>query len=117
MGNEMTHFDRELGQALPGETDTVKRLQAIADRYRIPDTSPLADKLNQLGVVPVTDSGKVGLLIDGNPLTDEQLESLELEPDEDGYFGSVDEHPEGADRGGYVPTLSGGPHWYDEWVD
>jgi hypothetical protein len=80
----------------------------------------LADKLNDLLVIPDCDEGKVGLerYTDDKyeatrPLTDEEKGWLGLTPDGDGYYGSVDEHPEGSDRGGYVPTLAAGPH-YDE---
>lgn len=48
-------------------------------------------------------------------LTD-KLNQLHVQPDcdgADGFFGSVEAHPEGSDRGGYVPTLDAGPY-FDE---
>ena len=69
-----------------------------------------ADKLNEAGVHPSTDSGKVvGLLRDDSELSDEELVALGLDP---GDLGSVCEHPEGSDRGGYVPFV--GRVYYDE---
>ena len=65
----------------------------------------LSDKLNELDVVPDCNGGKVTLA-----LTEEQWDYLGLS---DGEVGSVEPHPEGSDRGGYVPTLDAGPH-YDE---
>lgn len=74
----------------------------------------LADKLNDLVVQPTCDGGRVSLGDgEGNSLTQEQLDYLGLAPDSDGTFGSVEAHPEGSDRGGYVPTLDAGPY-FDE---
>lgn len=80
----------------------------------------LCDKLNKLKVVPDCNGGRVALeryedesYRETRSLTPEELEWLELSPDSDGCFGSVEAHPEGSDRGGYVPTLDAGPH-YDE---
>jgi hypothetical protein len=76
----------------------------------------LADKLNELDVTPDCNGGKVTLERydrDSNEyvaLTEDQLDYLGLS---DGEVGSVEPHPEGSDRGGYVPTLDAGPH-YDE---
>jgi len=47
--------------------------------------------------------------------TPEEYEFLGLNPDELGY---IEPHPEGADRGGYVPTLTNGCHYSEvncEW--
>lgn len=80
----------------------------------------VADKLNALLAVPVCKGGKVRLERHTNEesnflfdqtrsLNEEELKELAdlgLEPDEDGIFGCLDEHPEGSDRGGYVPTIT-----------
>lgn len=84
------------------------------------DPTPyLCDKLNHLDVSPDCSNGKVGLekyveaTSDYVALTEEELDWLGLEPDSEGFYGCVEAHPEGADRGGYVPTLTAGPY-YDE---
>ena len=80
----------------------------------------IVNKLNELSVVPECDGGKVTLLRYTNDDYDEtrklneaeltELATLGVVPDENGHFGCVGEHPEGSDRGGYVPTLNG-PHY------
>lgn len=76
----------------------------------------LADKLNELLVIPDCVGGKVALerweddkYWKTRLLTDEEFGYLGLAPDEE-YYGSLEAHPEGADRGGYVPTLNSGPY-------
>jgi hypothetical protein len=84
-------------------------------------TLSFADKLNKLRCWPEVSGGKVVCLVrddgDERELLDEEYEYLGLAPDEDDY-GCVDAHPEGSDRGGYVPTLRGGSYYYEpagEW--
>jgi hypothetical protein len=93
----------------------------------------LSEKLNDLDVEPKCCGGKVSLLkyVEGDrrptsnssgfvDLTEEDLDWLGLSPDADGDYGTVEEHPEGSDRGGYVPTLSSGEHYDEgdgEWRD
>jgi hypothetical protein len=48
--------------------------------------------------------------------TEEEWEKLGLDPEES--LGCVEEHPEGSDRGGYVPTLDNGCYYNEgagEW--
>jgi hypothetical protein len=76
----------------------------------------VAQKLNELLVVPECDGGKVTLerytdtdYEETRPLNEEELAELAalgVVPDNNGHFGCLDEHPEGSDRGGYVPTLN-----------
>ncbi len=84
----------------------------------------LSDKLNELNVKPECNGGKVTLeeRYDRETnkyvaLTEEQLDYLGLS---DGDVGSVEEHPEGSGRGGYVPMLDAGPYYCEgsgEWQD
>lgn len=49
------------------------------------------------------------------PISAEQCERLGLDPND---LGCVEAHPEGSDRGGYVPTLSNGCYFMEndgEW--
>ncbi|RKZ86256.1 MAG: hypothetical protein DRQ39_05955 [Gammaproteobacteria bacterium] len=70
----------------------------------------LARQLTELGVRPETNQGQVVALVrsyreDGvsyeEPLDVEQLAELGVDPS----LGYVDDHPEGSDRGGYVPYV------------
>lgn len=65
----------------------------------------LATKLNEGGFTPETDEGAVTLVTEEDqserPATEEELADL-------GFArGYVDAHPEGADRGGWVPFVHG----------
>lgn len=73
--------------------------------------TPLYERLNELGVTPVVEDGKVTALVDenGEALRVKELEELGLDPEN---LGSVQPHPEGADRGGYLPEVGGAQ--YDE---
>jgi len=66
----------------------------------------VAEKLNEMDIVPVIERGKiVKLSLDGeedNELSADQYGELGVDPKEIGF---LDEHPEGVDRGGWVPTL------------
>ena len=69
----------------------------------------LGAKLNELRISPETAKGKVVELSSydrtthtSTPLENNELVALGLNPEDLGY---VDEHPEGSDRGGYVPFL------------
>lgn len=82
----------------------------------------LADKLNAADPMPrpSIEEGQIAYLYTYDkadkwsetevPLTDEQYAELGLDKDD---LGCLDDHPEGADRGGYVPTLNDGTY-YDE---
>ena len=51
-------------------------------------------------------------------LPDALFEKYELLGIEDGDLGCIEEHPEGSDRGGYVPTLTNGCYYMEndgEW--
>lgn len=63
--------------------------------------SDLADRLNAKKVSPSIDKGKVVALIDMNWVK-YPLDSFKIT---DGY---LEEHPEGADRGGYVAYVTDG---------
>ena len=62
--------------------------------------SDLAEYLNSNEIMPDCAKGQVYLMNDKYvPLTDDELKSM-------GFVeGYVEAHPEGADRGGYVPTV------------
>lgn len=83
----------------------------------------LCQKLNDLGATPVVDSGVLTGLevpaVGGGKRLLTRLELRELKLDAPGSaLGCVDAHPEGSDRGGYVPTLNAGPFYYgptEEW--
>lgn len=66
--------------------------------------TPLFRKLNKLKVHPVVESGVVTRLVDRNnePLRHEELKQLGLDPKD---LGTLEPHPEGADRGGYVAEV------------
>ena len=68
--------------------------------------TPLPERLNDLKVSPVVEDGKVTALEDenGEHLRQAELEELGLDPDN---LGTVEPHPEGADRGGYLPEVGG----------
>ncbi len=68
--------------------------------------TPLPERLNDLKVTPVVEDGKVTALEDenGEHLRQAELEELGLDPDN---LGTVEPHPEGADRGGYLPDVGG----------
>lgn len=68
--------------------------------------TPLHERLNDLKVSPVVEDGKVTALEDrnGEHLRQAELEELGLDPDD---LGTVEPHPEGADRGGYLPEVGG----------
>lgn len=68
--------------------------------------TPLYERLNDLKVTPDLEGGKVVALLDqnGENLRQAELEELGLDPDN---LGSVEPHPEGADRGGYLPEVGG----------
>lgn len=78
--------------------------------------SAASKKLNELLVIPECDGGKVTLerytdtdYDETRPLNESELAELAavgVVPDSSGHFGCVDEHPEGSDRGGYVPMLN-----------
>ena len=73
----------------------------------------LADKLNELNAFPEVEGGQVKLLVwtdpptyeQDRPATDEELKALGIDPSEPGY---VTDHPEGSDRGGFVPFVYAG---------
>jgi hypothetical protein len=82
-----------------------------------------SDYLNSKNASPEVDGGLVVALTfyddqnydEPREPTPEEYERLGLNPD---YLGCVEPHPEGADRGGYVPTLTNGCHYSDvncEW--
>ena len=90
----------------------------------------LADKLNHLNVTPDCNGGQVSLekwdkeTRSCIPLTEAEYDWLELDgydrEQAEGNVGTVEAHPEGADRGGYVPTLDAGPIYCEgagEWQD
>lgn len=86
------------------------------DRKKKKKNTPLHERLNELKVSPTVEDGKVTELVDENneSLRVAELESLGLDPDD---LGSIEEHPEGADRGGYLPTVRSadrGDAQYDE---
>lgn len=71
-----------------------------------------AEKLNEFGVQPSIDEGQVVSLFTWSEeddeeeqvdLTDEQEKELGIQ---DGFNGYLVAHPEGSDRGGYVPCIS-----------
>lgn len=68
--------------------------------------TPLYERLNDLKVTPELEGGKVVALVDANgeSLRHAELEELGLDPEN---LGSVEPHPEGADRGGYLPEVGG----------
>lgn len=62
----------------------------------------LARRLNELNVRLETAEGRVVRLYSGDEdLTEEQLVELGIDPS----LGYLDDHPEGRDRGGYVPYV------------
>ena len=81
-----------------------------------------SDFLNLKNASPVVEGGKVVSLEFCRKDDDEpyepspaDYERLGLDPDN---LGCVEPHPEGADRGGYVPMLSNGCHYCEcacEW--
>lgn len=75
------------------------------EKYAILDK--IGQELTSLKVSPIINRGRVTGL--GNPrynetpLTPEQLQNFGIDPNNIGY---VDAHPEGSDRGGYVPFVA-----------
>jgi len=83
-----------------------------------PDIQPfegdLGKKLTELGATPTNKGGKITAIrvdAEGHPdadqwgsreLSPEELRALGIDPSN---IGSIEPHPEGSDRGGYVPTL------------
>lgn len=76
------------------------------DRKKKRKNTPLYERLNELKVTPELEGGKVVSLVDqnGESLRTAELEELGLDPEN---LGSVEPHPEGADRGGYLPEVGG----------
>lgn len=80
----------------------------------------VSEVLTYWNVTPETCGGQVVKLVTSRKLhsglwcdeelADWQYELLKLDPQN---LGCVEPHPEGSDRGGYVPTLTDGTH-YDE---
>lgn len=91
-----------------------------------------AEQLNELEATPQTEGGKITALViwtsyddekrrqtglsgEETELTDEQYAELGLDKND---LGCIDDHPEGSDRGGYVPTLNDGSYYMEndgEW--
>jgi hypothetical protein len=111
-GEKVPEYGREfLGRRLLKEVEEF-------EKYFYKTARP-SELLTYWGVSPQVEGGQVtGLVVEKqvgtawheNPLEEWQFDLLELDPQD---LGCVDEHPEGSDRGGYVPTLTNGCH-YDE---
>lgn len=102
-------------------TEKAKQVVALLkakkeDRKKKKKNTPLYERLNELKVSPEVENGKVVALVDtnGEHLRQAELEELGLDPED---LGTVEPHPEGADRGGYLPEV-GGAQWDEtacEW--
>jgi hypothetical protein len=97
----------------PGDFDdpTVVEAELEAEAER----QPLANVLNRRGFRPDVSTGRVVALMteDDEKVDDSVLRILELDPANLGY---LDAHPEGSDRGGYVPFVFRGEEsaYWDE---
>lgn len=83
----------------------------------------LAEELTSMELVPYCERGQVTLVkydVNSRNYTNVPQEVIDRLGVVEGY---IDEHPEGSDRGGYVPTVFAGDDaaYYDEnegeWVD
>ena len=73
--------------------------------FKNADPETLGGKVVRLVFYKNNDDNGVSVDDTGTEPTAEEFERLGLDPED---LGCVDDHPEGSDRGGYVPTLNNG---------